>query len=83
MAMDLRDITPEMIISSPASPAMQRMAFLGNDHLGTFLSRSDPCHQTCNTGANAQNICLYPFFLHIISSVVSLTERSKRPTLSM
>jgi hypothetical protein len=66
-----------MIISSPASPTMQRMTFLGNDHLGTFLSCSDPCHQACNTGANAQNIRLYPLFLHVISPIASLRESKK------
>lgn len=81
-AMDLWDVTPKMIISSPASATVERMAFLGKDHLGTFLSRSDPCHQTCDTGANAQNIRLYSIFLHL-SPIASLTERSKRPSLSM
>jgi hypothetical protein len=79
MAMDLRDITPEMIISSPASPAMECMTFLGNDHLGTFLSRSDPSHQARDTGANAQNIRLYPLFLHLMSSIALLIG-AKRPS---
>jgi hypothetical protein len=70
MAMDLWDVTPEMIISSPASPAMQGMTFLGKNHLGTFLSRSDPRHQTCDTGANAQHIRLYSLFLHLTLPIV-------------
>jgi hypothetical protein len=64
--MDLRTVTPEVVISSASSAAGHRMAFLGKGHFGPFLSGPDSRHQPRNTGTDAQDIGFDPFFFHVL-----------------